>query len=209
MCVGDMTNATRRLRQAAATLAHQWCSRQGSASSADSRGGTRRARALRAALVIAGALACTPRDEPLPEVPGQPPPPDPGTFTLADFGELRWLEGQWRGFARDGETFYEQYRFLDDSTIVVHQFADSTFAAATDSSRVTLRDGLVANDGASARWVATRLDSAGVDFAPHHGAVNHFTWTKVSATAWDATLRWTDEEGRPQTRVFALHRFGR
>ena len=132
-----------------------------------------------------------------------------GQYTLADFQRLRWLNGRWRGFMPDGKKFYEQYTFLDDSTIEKHAFPDSTFTKPASSSRVQLRGGTVADESPAARWVATRLDSVGVDFAPHHGATNHFTWAQESPTTWNATLRWTDKDGRPQTVVYALHRFGR
>jgi hypothetical protein len=132
-----------------------------------------------------------------------------GVFTVDDFRRLRWMDGRWRGFMADGKTFYEQYRIIDDSTIAMAAFADSTFSKETESSRVQLRGGTVSNDSRTARWVATRLDSTGIDFAPHHGASNHFTWAQESPTAWNATIRWTDKEGRPQTVVYALHKFGR
>ena len=132
-----------------------------------------------------------------------------GKYTAANFAHLRWIEGRWRGFMPDGKTFYEQYRFVDDSTIAMHSFPDSTFTKASDSSRVLLRDSTVANEGLTARWVATRLDTTGVDFAPHHGAQNHFTWARETPTQWNATLRWSDKEGRPRSVVYALHRFGR
>ncbi|MEX2154504.1 MAG: hypothetical protein WD825_14275 [Gemmatimonadaceae bacterium] len=57
--------------------------------------------------------------------------------------------------------------------------------------------------------MATRLDSTGIDFAPHHGGTNYFTWAREDSTKWNATLRWTDKDGRPQTLVYALHKFGR
>ena len=49
---------------------------------------------------------------------------------------------------------------------------------------------------------------AGVDFVPIKGR-NAFTWTRESDTRWTATLRYTDAQGRPQTVVYAMHRFGR
>ena len=138
-----------------------------------------------------------------------PLPADAGTFTLQDFQQLRWINGMWRGFMPDGSRFYERYRVIDDSTMVMHAFPDSTFGTPSDSSRIMLRDGRVVNDGGSARWVATRLDSTGVDFTPHFGAPNRFTWARESETQWSATMRWTDETGRPQVRTYALHKFGR
>lgn len=164
-------------------------------------------------VVLASVLACgrAGENEPADSVSAarDSTPAVAGQYTLADFQRLRWLDGRWRGFQPDGKTFYEQYRVLNDSTIVMVGFADSTFSKATDSSRVQLRGGTVSNEGRTARWVATRLDSTGVDFAPHHGATNHFTWAQESPTAWNATLRWTDKDGRPQSVMYALHKFGR
>lgn len=131
-----------------------------------------------------------------------------GKYTLDDFRRLRWIDGRWRGFMPDGNTFYEQYRFVNDSTIAMHAFPDPTFDKASDSSRIELRGGTVSNDGGSALWVATRLDSTGIDFAPHHGATNHFTWALESPTKWSAALRWTDKDGRAQSVAYALHKFG-
>jgi len=166
-------------------------------------------------IVLASVLvvACGKADKPLPvdtaAVARDTTAVVAGQYTLADFQRLRWLDGRWRGFMSDGKTFYEQYRFLDDSTIEKHAFPDSTFTKASSSSRVQLRGGTVADESASARWVATRIDSMAVDFAPHHGATNHFTWARETPTQWNATLRWTDKDGVPQSVVYALHRFGR
>lgn len=130
-------------------------------------------------------------------------------YSLADFRQLRWLEGRWRGGLPNGDSFYEQYRWADDSTIVMHSFPDSTFARASDSARISLRNGVVANEGATARWEATDLDSASVDFAPVRGASNSFGWVRESSTRWTATLRSTDREGRPQQTVYRMERINR
>ena len=136
-------------------------------------------------------------------------PPTPGAFTKADFAKLRWIEGKWRGFMPDGKTFYESYTWENDSTIVKLSFADTTFTNGTDRSTIALRGTTVADESATARYVATRLDSIGVDFAPERGANNSFTFLRQDATKWDATIRFTDAKGQPQTVVYALHRFGR
>ena len=65
--------------------------------------------------------------------------PMAGRYSLQDFARLRWLKGSWRGGLPDGGYFYERYGLLDDSTIAMHSFADSTLARATDSARVGLR----------------------------------------------------------------------
>jgi hypothetical protein len=133
--------------------------------------------------------------------------PAAGRYSLQDFRRLRWLEGSWRGKLPDGGHFYERYRVLNDSTIVMRGFADSTFASATDSARITLRGGTVADEG-GARWVATRLDSSAVDFASERDASNNFTWVRESPDRWTATLRSTDRQGHAQTTVYPMERIG-
>lgn len=137
------------------------------------------------------------------------PAVDAAAVTVAEFQKLRWINGPWRGFMSDGNKFYEWYRFLDDSTIHKTEHADSTFGTPSGESRIMLRNGVVVDSSARSLYVATRLDSSGVDFAPKRGATNTFTWTREDTTKWSATLRWTDKDGRPQTTVYALHRFGR
>lgn len=132
-----------------------------------------------------------------------------GTYTIDDFRRLHWMDGRWRGFLPDGKHFYEQYRVLNDSTILMTGYPDSTFAPVSDSGRISLRAGTVASEGATSRYVASRLDTTGVDFSPERGAKNAFTWARESADRWTATLRWTDRQGRPQTVVYALHRIGK
>lgn len=130
----------------------------------------------------------------------------PGTYTASQFQQLRWLDGRWKGRMEDDKDFYEQYRFLDDSTIVMHSFQDSTFAQMGDSARITLRGGIVANEGGTARWVAERLDTLGVEFAPDSGATNYFVWSRESPSSWKATLRWIDADGKSQRVEYGLQR---
>lgn len=132
----------------------------------------------------------------------------PGTYTLDEFRRLHWLDGRWRGFMADGSSFYEQYRVVNDSTIEMTSHADSTYGPSNDGSRIALRGGKVTSEGGASQYVATRLDSTGVDFIPIKGR-NAFTWVRESDTRWTATLRFTDADGRPQTVVYAMHRFGR
>ena len=133
------------------------------------------------------------------------PSPKVKPYSLAQFQQLRWLEGRWQGGLPDGGSFYEQYRWLDDSTIAMHGFADSTFTRATDSARISLRYGVIANDGAAARWVAHGLDSTSVHFVPGRGASNSFSWVRESPTRWTATLQ-SNREGRAQSTVYRMQR---
>jgi hypothetical protein len=161
---------------------------------------------LAATLVI--AVAC--RDEKVPaletiDIP-RDVPKGAGTFGFESFKSLRFLEGRWRGTMPDGKPFFEEYRFLDDTTILKLAYADATFAKSTDSSRIELRDSTVADMGKTSRYVASRLDSLGADFIPQFGATNTFTWAKESPTRWLATIRWTDRNGQPQSVVYPMER---
>lgn len=129
-----------------------------------------------------------------------------GTYTPADFAHLRWLEGSWRGTMPSGGFFYERYHFVDDSTIVMHSYPDSSFGAPGDSSRITLRGSTVMHDG-SARSVATALDSQSVSFSPERPGSNHFTWTRESGDRWTASLRSGGQA--PRITVYRLERVTR
>lgn len=137
------------------------------------------------------------------------PAPDAAAVTVADFQQLRWLSGPWRGFMSDGNKFYEWYKFENDSTILKTEHPDSTFGTPSGESRIMLRNGIVVDSSARSSYVATRLDSTGVDFAPRRGATNSFTWTREDTTKWSATIRWVDTNGVSQSVLYALHRFGR
>ena len=165
--------------------------------------------------MVAALAACSSKDVPEP-VTGDSassapavPAAAPATVSLEDFRRLHWLGGRWRGFMADGKTFYESYEIRNDSTILMTGYPDSTFSRPTDNARIVLRGGKVMNEAGvdgGPQWFATRLDSTGVDFTPGRGALNAFTWTRESPTKWNATLRWTDRDGRPQTTVYALHK---
>lgn len=148
---------------------------------------------------VAAALACTGIDGPRVE---------PAQVTPSAFGELRWLEGQWRGTATGAtageKPFFEGYRFVDDSTVVTHHYPDSTMATVTDTGVVMLRDGEVVHRGGDATWVATRVDSAAIEFGPREGASNSFTWARQSRDVWVATLR----AGNATPTVYRMQRVG-
>jgi hypothetical protein len=110
-------------------------------------------------------------------------------FSRTDFANLRWLEGDWRGRLPNGGYFYERYRIVDDSTIAMHGFEDSTFSNPNDSASIVYRDGIVTDRSSTSRYVATNLALNGVAFAPTQGATNHFSWNRESADTWTANLR--------------------
>ena len=98
---------------------------------------------------------------------------------------------------------------MDDSTIAMYGYPDSTFKGATDSARITLRGTTVVDEGTTARWVATRLDSMTVQFAPERGGSNDFMWERESADKWLATLRSRDRTGARRTIMYPMQRIAR
>ena len=134
----------------------------------------------------------------------------PATLSVADLGTLRWLVGSWRGSGDDQSPFYERYAFVDDSTLLVESFRDSTFGEVTERARYELRAGRFANAGPaeSAQWVAVRLDRGAVTFAPVRRARNRFVWRPVSANEWIADLEWPASNAAPaRTRTYRMVRW--
>jgi hypothetical protein len=117
--------------------------------------------------------------------------------TVARLATLRWLEGDWLGRAADGSRFYERYRFVDDSTIQMSSFPDSTFTRRKDGDRIQLRGGVVRYENV----VATRLDRSGIDFAAPTGRFG-FTWRR-RGRGWTATL-WQVDSATTRVTVYEL-----
>lgn len=164
-------------------------------------------------LVLAVASACNSRTETARDSPGASasgtviPTPKAATVAPEEFATLKWIEGYWRGAAPDGPPFYERYAFTDDSTIAMYVFPDSTFAAPNDSAHVALRGGILRDSGRTASWVASRLDSTSVDFAPEWGATNTFTWRK-DGDSWTATIE-SGSGGSKTVTVYRMRRLSR
>lgn len=66
---------------------------------------------------------------------------DPIPVSQQAFDSLRWLEGAWRGSGGGYDAFFEDFRWVDDSTVLRHSYADSTLARVTETSEIRLRDG--------------------------------------------------------------------
>lgn len=161
-------------------------------------------RSAAAAACLAVVLACAPeRDEAARHEAARTEAPQPDSIARDEFGRLSWLEGDWRGTMPDGKPFFERYRVTSDSTIRMHAFSDSTMTQATDSSLLYWRDHHIYSESGDSRSVVTRIDTAGVHFAPERGGGNTFVW-KQDDGGWIATLRWTDKEGQPRTVVYPM-----
>jgi hypothetical protein len=133
-------------------------------------------------------------------------PPAGMTVTPAQFHQLIWLVGNWRGTQNSEQPFYEGYEFLNDSTIRTWSFSDSTAKQATDSGTIDLREGKVTTGGKNSQYILSMLDSNTVRFDPVRNARNAFTWNRESADHWVATLEWQDAQGKARTRVYDMRR---
>jgi hypothetical protein len=126
-----------------------------------------------------------------------PPSAADAVRTIADFQGLAYLEGDWRGSGYEGGSFYETYHFVNDSTIEMTAWTDSTLSSSRDGSQYMLRDGVIRTaDGG-------RL--VGVDGEGHHFRRGSSAWTfrRVSPDRWMAqvgpsTIYTMDRIARPQ-----------
>jgi hypothetical protein len=138
----------------------------------------------------------------------------PARVTVRALARLRWIVGDWRGTGTGGTTqapFFERYRFADDSTLVVESYADSTWQTISETAQYELRGGRFGNPGPGAQWVAVRVDSVGVDFAPVAIAQNAFRWERAPGSGtrpdeWRATITPIDPTGPTPPRQYLMER---
>lgn len=97
-------------------------------------------------------------------------------------------------------------RFLDDSTFRTASFSDSTFRTQKDSATVSLRDGRVIDQGSGAPWIATRLDSNGVNFVSEAAPANHILWSRAAPDGWFAHIFTTDRTGTESRTLLKMER---
>jgi hypothetical protein len=134
------------------------------------------------------------------------PAPSPKEIVAADLKKLRWIEGSWRGTGGGVPTFYERYRFENDSTLVVEGLADESLKQVKEVSRFELKDGHFGYDEGDTGSVAVALDDNGITFAPL-GKSNFFRWQRESENVWKAVLNWTDKHGVPKERIYVMERW--
>ena len=155
-------------------------------------------------LLLAGGACTSPGDDPPTvdqTVVDSARAPEPIRVSPAEFQQLRWMEGRWRGEEPNGQSFFEGYRFENDSTIRSYTYADSANRVPTDSGAIALRGGEVTSGSEGARWVASELTASHIEFAPQVGVRNSFVWQRESDDAWTATLRWPGTADRPAREV--------
>jgi hypothetical protein len=108
---------------------------------------------------------------------------------LSDFRQLSWVIGRWHGTGRWSPSFYEQYRFRDDSTIAMTAYTDSTFQSETaDSSVIEWRNGQVRSRTPRATYEVIELASSRIRFRRVGASDGGHRFTRVSADEWTATI---------------------
>jgi hypothetical protein len=113
----------------------------------------------------------------------------PAPVTAEQFASLSWLIGEWRGSGGQYPAFYESYRRVNDSTIQMKAWADSTFAVATDSSEIAWRAGVVqSSGGGSVQNVLVRISGDSLHFAKVTGQGGDFVWARETPDRWTAIL---------------------
>jgi hypothetical protein len=137
--------------------------------------------------------ACRPdREEaPTPALPDDAPVPATA-FTTAHFQQLRWLEGTWRGSDERQQGFVEDFRMIDDSTIQIVYFADSTMADSLGAASIAFRAGEIVHRVGPGLWHATSVEQHAVHFVPRERARYGFTWSRESEDEWTATTHEAD-----------------
>jgi hypothetical protein len=78
---------------------------------------------------------------------------------------------------------------VDDSTMEIRYFSDSTFGHETNTGRLYLSVGHIYHTMGPDRWGATHVDEKGVYFVPQTNVHNTFVWNRDSNDEWTATLR--------------------
>jgi hypothetical protein len=149
---------------------------------------------LRRVLVLAVLVGCAPKQD------------RPQAVSLADFQQLRWIEGTWRGSGGDYAAFFEEYRFVDDSTIQMKSFADSSLATVSDSSRIELRGGGVNSRSARSTY-AGEVTAGRIAFKRPGSTAGGHTFERVSDDHWTATLHPATAGGRET--VYQMRRIER
>ncbi len=125
--------------------------------------------------------------------------------TAAQFHQLEWLEGTWLGSGGAYPAFYEEYRRINDSTVQMRAFSDSTLRTARDSSLIEWRQGAITKSrGGRVQYLAVLLEPDRIRFLPPGTATGGFTFARRSRDEWTATLH-PSAPGRPET-VYTMRR---
>jgi len=133
--------------------------------------------------------------------------PKPKLITAADLQKLRWIEGSWRGTGIEQASFFERYRFENETTLAVDTLEGEK---VTETTRFEIKNGEFGGGSEGSRYVATALDENSITFAPVTKARNSFRWQRTTADSWKAVLNWPAANGKPAgERVYNMERWPR
>jgi hypothetical protein len=135
---------------------------------------------------------------------GQPRTP----FGATDFAKLRWLEGTWQGTAAGESPIYVRYHVVNDSTLEIAYFRDSSFTQAGGTGRVYLTVGRIFHTFGPGRWGASNVDTSGVFFVPQLNTHSSLAWSYQSPDAWTMTQR-SGLGGHERVTVYQMRRVRR
>ena len=150
---------------------------------------------LHKALLIVLIVACASSER------AEEAAPTPASVSLDDFRQLQWIAGTWRGSGGAYPAFYEEYRVIDDSTIQMRAFPDSTFSVASDSSLIEFRGSAVQSRGDQRTYMAIALAADSIRFAQPGVARGGHTFTRKSPDEWTATLHPSQADGQPTVYI--------
>jgi hypothetical protein len=108
---------------------------------------------------------------------------------------------------RGVSAFFEEYRILNDTTIKMRSFSDSTLRVATDSSTIEWRNGSVQSRSARSTYNMVEFSPSSVRFARPGVATGGHTFARVSADEWKATLHPSPASG--QATIYTMRRLKR
>ncbi len=87
-----------------------------------------------------------------------------GHVTRDEFRQLDWTLGSWQGTGPEGQTFFESYHPLNDTTIQMYVHAYSANGPLADSARIYLSGGRIYSESRAGRWVAGGVGNGSILF---------------------------------------------
>lgn len=115
------------------------------------------------------------------------------TITPGQFAAMRWIEGVWHGSGGSFPSFFETYRFVNDSTIQREAYVDSTLRNSVESATLQLRGGRVEQiRGGELRATVTRMTADSVVWAQLAGGTS--TYARRGPDEWTSTLTRPNQE---------------
>jgi hypothetical protein len=125
--------------------------------------------------------------------------------TKAQLTSLRWIEGTWLGTGGGVPAFAEAYKFVNDTTVDISFFSDSTAVKVLGTGKMVLSSGQLFYAGNGTEYIATKISPSSVTFVPKGtNGKNQLEWTMVSPTVWNASLKGGTGEVTPQVVTYKM-----